>query len=270
MQKAGIEVIPKYEIKYPEYSVITPHTNHEYTVRALKVSEEEAMKASLLTPNKLTQHLNQVLFSSLVKKPAEINTYQDFLTKNTMRDRDALMYGLYHVTYKDIHNYDVECNKCGHVNSVKVKFGEAFSMKGWAGEDNLLDKEVEVKLETAEAITVIVRQPTLADEEKLLSELTFSSEEERDKQMDLLAIKRIEIEIKEDVKNNDQIMDRSNIRKIYDDLPATDRRLIDDAYAEHFGKYGVELTTVVRCESCQSENETEIDLVRQFFRSIYE
>jgi len=270
MQRAGLEFIPNYEIKYPEYSVVTPQTNQQYTIRSLKVKEEEALKSSLLTPNKITEHLNKVLFEALVKKPEAIKTYEDFIKQNTLRDRDALMYALYHVTYKDIHNYDVACSKCEHVNTVKIKFGDSFSMTLWDQPDSVLTKEVAVKLETASVITAIVRQPTLFDEEQMLKDLAFVKDEERQRQLELLAIKRFEFTIKENVKENDKILDRSNIRKIYDDLPATDRKLIDKAYIDNFSKYGVTLKTTVICESCRAENPTDIDLVRQFFRSMYE
>ena len=267
---AGVEVFRGFDIKYPEYSVITPHTGHSYTIRSLKVGEEETLKASLLTPNNLTDHLNKIIFASLVKKPKEIETMEDFLIKNTIRDRDALMYGLYHVTYKDIHNYDVTCSDCEHVNAIKIKFGESFSMVAWKGPESILEKEVEVKLEIAENITAIIKQPTLFEESKLLEDLAFSSDEERDKQMDLLAIKRFELDIGTSVDKKDHIKDRGNIKQIYNDLPATDRKLIDKAYSDNFGKYGVSLKTIVKCAKCQEETETEIDLVQQFFRSMYE
>jgi len=272
MERAGIEIIPKFEIKYPEYSVITPQTLNEYTVRSLKVGEEESLKASLMTPTALTQHLNKVLFTCLVKKPDTINSIDDFLKLNTVADREAIMYALYHVTYKDKHSYDVTCQKCEHVNSVKVDFSKSFSMKAWAENDSVLTKEVEVPLEMASSVVAIIKQPTLLDEQTLIESLKFSSEEEREKQLALLPITRFEIDIgNSDVKSNgrDRIKDRMNIKSIYNDLPAPDRLLIEKSYEENFGRYSMELKTIVRCEKCQYENNTVIDLVRQFFRAIF-
>lgn len=270
MERAGMEIIPKFEIKYPEYEVVTPHSNKSYTLRSLTVGEEESLKGSLLTPVKLTNHLNQCLWSAMVNKPEGIKTFDDFLKQNTPRDRDALIYGLYHITYKDIHNYDVTCQKCEHVNSVKVKFGDSFSMIAWKDEKSILDIEKEVPLEIADQVVAIVAQPTLWDEQKLLDDLAFSSDDERDKQIDLLSIRRFEINIKEQVNERDKIKDRSNIKRIFNDLPATDRKLIEKTYGDVFGKYGVSLKTVVKCQNCQHENDTEIDLMHQFFRSMFE
>ena len=143
---AGVEIFNGFQIEYPEYSVITPHTLLEFSIRTLTVSEEEKLKGSLLTPNKLAGHLNEVIFNCLCKKPDTITTYQDFLNKLTIKDRDALMYGLYHVTYKDIHNYDVECSQCQFVNSVKINFEKGFRATLWPkdSEKNVLETEIPI------------------------------------------------------------------------------------------------------------------------------
>jgi len=272
MNKAGIEVIPDFKIKYPEYTVVTPHTNKEYTIRSLKISEEEALRSSLLTPATLTQHLNKVIYDSLINKPEDIKTLDDFLKSSTMADRDALMYGLYHVTYKDVHNYDVNCAECDHVNSVKINFGDSFSMVAWNQETPILEKEIKAKLKMAEQLTIVIKQPTLLDEQNLMNDLKFSTEEEREKHLGLLPINRIEIDMGQQVSGPsvDSIKDRDNIKQIYNDIPAQDRSIIEKEYNDNFGKYGVTLKTIVVCEKCQHKNETELDLVRQFFRAVYE
>jgi hypothetical protein len=272
MNKGGLEVIPDFKIKYPEYAVVTPHTNKEYTVRSLKISEEEALRSSLLTPASLTQHLNKVIYNSIVNKPESITNISDFLKSTTMADRDALMYALYHVTYKDEHNYDVNCAECDHVNSVKIKFGDSFSMVAWNGEESILDKEVKAKLKMADQLTIVIKQPTLLDEQNLMEKLKFATEEEREKQLGLLPIHSIEIDMGQQTSgtNIDIISDRDNIKAIYSDIPAQDRNIIEKEYLDNFGKYGVSLKTIVVCEKCQHKNETELDLVRQFFRAVYE
>jgi len=266
---AGVEVFNGFNIKYPEYSVITPQTLKEFTVRALTVAEEEKMKSSLLTPNKLAQHLNEIIWDCIVKKPDDITSYQDYMTKITIKDRDALMYGLYHVTYKDIHNYDVTCSKCERVNSVKVNFLKSFQATMWpSNTESIIDKKVPVKFEIADGVTAIIRQPLLIDEYNLLKESAFVSDEVRDLSMQLLVIDKFEIDRKES-KTPDSIEDRDNILKGYKQLPSTDRKVIDSAYEDNFGKYGVDIKTVVRCQHCSNEEPVSIDLVRQFFRSMY-
>ena len=268
---AGVEVFKGFDIKYPEYSVITPQTLKEFTIRSLTVSEEETLKASLLTPSTLAEHLNKIIYSCIVKKPDNIKTFNDFLNNLTIKDRDALMYGLYHVTYKDIHNYDVTCESCDNINSVKIDFLKSFKAQFWTSdkpEDSILKKEIPVKFEVAQGITAIIVQPKLIDEQNILKKLTFSSDANRDMNLELLVIKRFEIDRKE-AKTPDTIEDRDNILKGYKQLPVTDRKMIDSAYAENFGKYGVAIRSIVKCQKCGSENDVSIDLVKQFFRSIY-
>lgn len=267
---AGIEVFQGFNIKYPEYSVITPHTLLEFTIRSMTVAEEEKLKGSLLTTNKLAEHLNNVIFECLAKKPDSIKSYQDFIGKLSIKDRDALMYGLYHVTYKDIQAYDVSCGECNHLNSVKVDFLKGFKCSMWEDPATpALDKEVKVKLDIASNVTVVVKQPKLSDEEKLLKSMAFSSEATRDMAMQLLMINRFEVD-RPEAKTPDTIVERENILKGYNQLPSTDRKLIEKAYADNFGKYGVDVQSIVICQKCGFENKITIDLVRQFFRSMYE
>jgi hypothetical protein len=268
---AGVEVFSGFNIKYPEYSVITPHTLQEFTIRALSVGEEEKLKASLLTPNKLAEHLNEVIWECLVKKPEEIKTYQDFMNKITIKDRDSLMYGLYHVTYKDIHNYDVTCVQCENVNSIKVNFLKSLKAEMWSSEEekSIIELRESVEFVIAADITAVIRQPLLIDEFNLLRDSAFVSDEIRDLNMQLLIIDKFEMK-KEGVKTPDTVEDRDNIMKGYKQLPSTDRKLIDKAYEKSFGKYGVDIATRVRCQKCSHEEDVSIDLVRQFFRSIYE
>jgi hypothetical protein len=268
---AGIEIFDGFKIQYPEYLVLTPQTLKEFTIRSLTVSEEEKLKASLLTPTKLAQHLNEVIYNCLIKKPEDIKSYEDFLNKITIKDRDALMYGLYHVTYKDIHNYDVTCGGCEFVNSVKVNFLKSFRAVTWpkTKKETVLEAEVPVNFEVAKGIRAIVRQPKLADEANLLKETTFATDELRDLQMQLLVIKRFEMDVLE-AKAPDSITERENIFKGYNQLPSTDRKMIDKAYIDNFGKYTVDVACKVKCQRCGKEEDVTIDLVRQFFRSMYE
>lgn len=265
-----MEIFKGFEIKYPEYSVVTPQTVKEFTIRSLTVDEEETLKTSLVTPNKMTEHLNKIIYNCLVNKPDDIKTFEDYLNKLTIRDRDALMYGLYHITYKDIHNYDVTCSSCSKVNIVKVDFVNSFSMEKWPEKDKpVLEKEVKVLLETANNVTVVIKQPTLNDEAELMKGMLFSSDEERDKNMNLLMVSKFEIDHTE-TKTAEIIKERNNILYGYKQLPASDRKLIESAYADNFGKYAVDLKTIVKCQFCTNEDEISIDLVRQFFRAMYE
>jgi len=269
MRKAGIEIIPKFEIKYPEYSLTTPQTLLDFTIRSLTVSEEETLKASLLQPSQLAQHLNKVIYASLVKKPENINDMETFLKNITLKDRDALMFALYHVTYKDIHNYDVTCPSCDTINSVKVNFNKSLVFNPWNKDKSILTNEEKVQLELASSVTIVLRQPTIYNEEMLLRQLGHSTEEIREKQMSLLGIKHILINIDEQ-KKPDIIEDRDNIQTIFNKLPASDKKLVDKKFSDTYDKYKSEVKTIVKCQKCGIEKETTIDLVSQFFRTMFE
>ncbi len=63
--------------------------------------------------------------------------------------------------------------------------------------------------------------------------------------------------------------DRVDVVDAYLSLPAKDKREIYKKYNEHFGKYGVELKMKNYCPSCGNEDTFDIDLVENFFRSLY-
>jgi len=280
MEKAGIEIIPELKIKYPEYSVITPITKKEFTLRGLKVSEEEAFKSSLITKNKINEHINESLFSVLVKKPDDIKTFQDFLKRTTVRDRDALFFGLYHATYKDIHGYEITCKECDFSNSVKVNFVNSFSMTMWDKEKinketkqkeeiNPLEYKVEVPLQIAENITFVLGIVTLFEEQEIMKTLTFTDDQTRAIYYEELSIKHILINI-EGQKTPDKISDRRNIHTIYLSLPAADKKLIDKKLKEEFEKYGSFVKTMINCQKCGAQSTVDIDLIKEFFRALYE
>ena len=268
---ANVEIFNGFNIEYPEYSIITPQTLLEFSIRALTVEEEEILKGSLVTENRLADHLNSVIYKCIVKKPESIKTFEDFMNKITIKDRDALMYGLYHSSFKDIHNYDTKCPKCDITNSVKIDFLKSFKAVLWADDTkSICDHEIKVKFEIAKNITAVIKQPMLVDEYELMKTLKFATPETKEMSMSLLIINRFEIDKPNAKTAVETIEDRDNILMGYKELPSTDRKLIDKAYDKEFGKYGVDIESIIRCKKCGNEDKISIDLVSQFFRAMYE
>lgn len=265
----GMEIFHGLDLKYPEYEIITPHTLKSFTIRSLSVQDEERLKASLLTPAKLSEHLNRVIWDCLVQKPSDVQSYEDMLTNLTMKDRDALMYGLYHITYGDVNSYNVQCEKCDVINSVNINFLKSFKMIPWEKNDNVLDYEISTKLKVADKVWVYMKQPLLKHESDLMRDMATESEETRDSALYLLIIDRLEVE-QEGTDQRVQIKNRDNVRRAYSQLPATDRKIIEESYFKEFGKYGVEIKSIVNCKGCGHSNNITVDLVQQFFRSLYE
>jgi|GEM_PF-1052032 len=255
------------DIKYPEYEVITPQTHLSFTIRSLSVQEEENMKGSLMTPVKVTEHLNKCIFDALVKKPDGIVDFRDFLKQVTLKDRDALLYGLYHITYEEIRNYDVRCGSCKKEYPITVKASDMFSFTSYPGND-VLDKKVKLDLPISKGITAYIKQPTLQDELDALRNLVTLKGTNLDAVTQTLIIDRFEQDIESQAKPN-IFADRYEILEAFKSLPARDRRLINRTYVDHFGTFGIELKIKSFCSSCGAEEIISVDLVENFFRMVY-
>jgi len=253
-----------FGVSYPEYEVITPQTKLSFHVRSLNVSEEERLKGSLVTPQKVTEHLNRCLFDSIVKKPETIKNFKTFLTSVTLKDRDAILYGLYHITYEEIRNYDVRCLACRKMFPVTVQASSTFNINLYPGKD-ILTKRVKVPLPVTTGVSVVIKQPTLENEQNLMRELSGIS---LDIITEMLILDRFEQDIVEatepKVYNEPQ-----DIRDAYMSLPAKDKRAIHDSYLEEFGQYGVELKMRTLCTFCGQDEIVDVDLVDSFFRMVF-
>jgi hypothetical protein len=255
-----------FNIKYPEYEVITPQTKRSYHVRSLSVQEEEKLKASLLTPSKINEHLNKCLYDSITVKPEDIIDYDTWLKQTSLKDRDALLYGLYHITYDEIRNYDVNCGNCAKEYPVTVKASSTFNYEEFPGDD-VLNKKFEVKLPVSKGVSVYLKQPTLFDEIIAIKTLAISTKSNLDIITETLVIDRFE-----DLTVPDKpsvYSDREDVRDAYLSLPAGDKREIYKHYREQFGKYGVTLLMRSNCIHCGFEEEVNLDLVSSFFRMVH-
>ena len=268
------ELLTNIPVKYPEYTVSTPQSVKQFTVRSLNVQDEEKLKGSYLSPNQFAQHINQIIFDCLVKRPDDFKTYDDFITKLSIKDRDALLYALYHVTYKDINNYEIRCAECENKYDVSLDISKAFSMVAWKADENpvpLQDREFPVRLPISDTITAVLKQPTLKAEEVMMGDMLFQSKKNLDVGVELLVIDRFEIDKEGAVAGQKNIIkERDNVFHLYNKLPSRDRKAINKEYAAKLGKYGVELKVETRCTKCGAESSTYIDLITQFFRSLYE
>ncbi len=256
-----------FDLKYPEYEVTTPHTNLTFNVRSLNVSEEEKMKGSLISPNKITEHLNKCIYETLVKKPTNIKDFESFLRICTLKDRDALLYGLYHITYEEVRNYDITCSSCNKTYPVTIQASDTFNFNMYP-EKNILKKQVKKELPVSKGITVYIRQPSLYEEMMAIKNLSSRPGSSIELITETLIIDRFEQDMKDDKKSK-VYNDRIDILDAYLTLPARDKRIIHKTYQDEFGKYGMELKMKTFCQHCSAEEDVDIDLVSQFFRMVY-
>lgn len=256
-----------FDIKYPEYEVLTPHTKMNYNVRSLNVQEEERLKGSLLSPIKINEHLNKCLYDAITKRPDTIPDYDTFLKNTTLKDRDAILYGLYHITYEEIRNYDVICGSCTKEYPVTVKASSTFNFNGYPTDD-VLTKEVAIPLPTSTGVTAYLKQPTLFDEMQALKTLGVSASTNLDILTETLILSKFQQD-PEDGGSSIIYSEREDIMDAYMTLPSKDKREIYKQYREVFGQYGVSLKMLSTCVHCGNQEEIDIDLVSNFFRMVH-
>jgi len=251
-------------IEYPEYEVLTPQSHDSFTIRTLTVMKEERLRGSLVTPIQITDHLNKIIWECLVKKPEHIATYDDFLKNVTLKDRDALLYGLYHVSYEDIRNYMVSCVSCQKEFPITVKASSTFSFNAYPNDaDKIIGKRTTVPLPKTPGVSAILKQPTLADEVFSLKNLSAKVE--------LISVTLpIEKFVQEKPEGGENVVyeERGDVLDAYLSLPPLDKREIYKQYYETFGKYAIELKCKAYCPSCGHDDIIDIDLVEQFFRMV--
>lgn len=255
-----------FNVKFPEYEVITPQTHNSFTVRSLNVQEEERLKGSLMTPSKVHEHLNKCIYDAIVVKPEEIVEYEDFLKKVTLKDRDALLYGLYHISYEEIRNYDVTCSSCRKEYPVTVQASSTFNYNEYPGKD-VLTKRLPIELPVTSGVTAFIKQPTLHDEMVSMRTLSVQPKSNMDVITETLILQKFEQEPEE----GDTIIysERGDIVDAYMSLPAKDKRVIHDSYRKNFGTYGISLKMRSACSNCGEQEDIDIDLVTNFFRMVY-
>jgi len=256
------------DVKLPEYELITPQSLYSITVKTMTVEVEENLKGSLITPRKVPEHLNKALWQSIVSKPENIVTYDDFLKNITIKDRDVLMYALYHISYKDVRNYDVTCLQCRKSNPITFEIGKIFQMEAFNGSPGeIINKRIDIPLPIISNVTAVIKQPVIADEKAMLEDMLFQSDKNLELGTEMLVIDKFVME------NNgvrQDITGRDNIFRAYNTLSSQDRKAISREYVENFGKYAMKLEIQTTCPSCGVSDDTPIDLFNQFFRSLHE
>lgn len=256
-----------FDQNVPVYEVITPQSGESFTVKSLSVQSEEAMKGSILTTTKIIEHINKCIFESLIKKPDSIKNYTDYLKKVTLKDREALLYGLFHISYGEIRNYETTCSSCGKKSDVKVNISDTFSIKPYPKDRNILKDTVSFNLEVYDSVEVSLKQPTLFLEESEVKRNMINIDDKINIVSRALPI----VDFKYSKEGKEIVLtDREDIIDAFLSLPPKDRKLISKKYQDSFGQYGIELNMATSCQKCGNQDIIQIDLFENFFRSIVE
>jgi len=254
-----------FGISYPEYEVVLPQSHAHYTVRSLTVQEEEHMKGSFISSNKASDHLNRCIWKCIVSKPEEVTDYKSFLKNVTVRDRDSLLYGLYHISYDEIRNYLITCPnlECKNNYNVTVPASSTFNFNPYPEED-ILTREIKVELPVTQGVSCYLKQPTLFDENEM-TKIILSG---RNKDISILATYITKFECLGD-KEPIVYSDKRDIIDAFLNLTSRDRIEIQKLCLDKFMKYGIDLKMNVTCPKCGESEVVTIDVTEQFFRSIF-
>lgn len=337
-----MDIFKGFKLKYRSYHVITPQTGLLFDVRGLTVSEVDRIRNSSLIPSKVRSIINQVVYDVLQEKPKHIKNINDFKKSITLKDREALLYGIYHSTWANNKEFIGQCGSCGEEQVLKVHIDKMFNINPYpfsenyknayevyrasGGEENLpvldkiiyeeknkiddidneegyieappekksvineellgeiievkskkkkeqpavnkfdiLSKKVEIKLPES-GIYVIIRQPTIADEDDAYLSSPFNQKNEVDLAAQTLMIDRFEE--REDSGEVNIVNNRADIIYGFQSLPVLDRREIFNRYFDEFGKYQIDLKSNWTCKTCGEANILSLNIGPQFFRMV--
>lgn len=123
--------------EYPHYSIICPQTGFTFEVRTLNVSEVNQLKGSMMIQSKTPSLINKIIWGAIETKPDEIKDLETFKKMITLRDREAILYGIYCSTFGDEEEFKVTCRNCEHEEPVKVSMEKLFSINAYPGSESL-------------------------------------------------------------------------------------------------------------------------------------
>lgn len=106
--------------KYPTKTIVTPQYGESYILRTLNVKEVLTLRDSLISPNKVSEVLNNMIWSTIESGPDCLKTKNDFLNHVSMSDRDALIYALYNLTFGNEKVYSLTCGDCLNTQKMKI------------------------------------------------------------------------------------------------------------------------------------------------------
>ncbi len=245
-------------IPYPVSDILTPQTLVKYQIRTMTFGDELKLRTSILAgKNAVIQNFNKFLFDLLSDKPEEVKTYDDFLTKTTIADREAIVLGLYHITYGDEFVVTTSCPFCGQENTSKVSMKEHVIDMAFKGKPyEILDKKIAITL----PITQYNVQISVPNLKKELEYMKFVDIDDRLFEI-LSVIDFIEIDGKKLSKSTDLM----GLVKL---LPAKDAKLIKDRYTETLSIYNTTIKYKIDCKACQRQYDSQMDFLQQLFRVV--
>jgi len=112
-------------------------------------------------------------------------------------------------------------------------------------------------------VTCFLKQPTLWEEEEVLSKAPLMGKDAQDVVSETLIINKFTQEEQDVI-----LTDRADIVAGYQSLPPRDKMMIFEEFNKKFSEYEMKLDTKYFCKSCSSENVLRADITMLLFRSL--
>ena len=255
-------------VKYPEYTVILPQSGKHLSVRSLKVEEEEKLKTSMVTKKRFISLLNEIIYQCIVpENPPIYKNFKDFLETTTLRDREAILFGLYNASYGSEADLTHTCTACQTKYDFKTDLATIFSSTEYDyANSNIIEVRKKIELPVSTNITVFIKQPTCGDELNAYTTIE-SSLLKNDSLFEVVNISNISY-----TNSNGsvaEVTDLISIYQLYSRLPVRDRNEISKNFLSEFGGCGIDLKAKGSCISCGFIDTVKVDINSALFSMVY-
>ena len=138
--------------KAPTFTVTCPQSGYQFDVRGLSVGEITRMKESLITQNRLSETTLDIMWEAIDKDtlPSHINSKDLFAENLTTNDRQAVVYGIYYMTYGSDREYELSCGDCNQKSLAKIDYSEFVNIVQYPYSENVLESYKVARLEDHE------------------------------------------------------------------------------------------------------------------------
>ena len=138
--------------KAPTFTVTCPQSGYQFDVRGLSVGEITRMKESLITQNRLSETTLDIMWEAIDKDtlPSHINSKEIFSTYLTTNDRQAVVYGIYYMTYGSDREYELTCGDCSQKSLAKIDYSEFVHITQYPYAENVIESYKVARLEDHE------------------------------------------------------------------------------------------------------------------------
>jgi len=265
-----MRLMPQPEIQEPMapmYFVKLPLVQHEFNVRGLTVRDEDILKGSATSPKKMSDTLNHLMYDCIESsmktgENAPFPTFTAFVNGITPSDRDALLFGIIMASYDVEHDMSIQCGSCNTKTTEMINLASLLKVDMYAGDVPILTKHPILQYPEY-GWTVFLKQPTLADEIKILS----SSKGDSAPEHQYLIVDHIEATAKDDAGNTIPIV-MTNPLEIYGAFaskPAKVRKRLIKEWKEAFGEHGITASFEGLCPNCGNPLQISISPLAHLF-----